>query len=96
MDNSMAYRIFVIFICSNFLTACAMFQGTKQNDHDAICKELTRQIIWSGASGTPKLWGGATGDPMQSTQQIAENETLMRNYRQEGCRERRVVDDGST
>ena len=92
----MVYRIFFMCLMSFFLTACAMFQGTKQNDHDAICKELKRQIIWSGASGPPKLWAQATGDPMQSTQQIAENETLMRNYREEGCLERRVIEDGGS
>lgn len=91
----MAYRIFLILILSGFLTACAMFQGTRQNNHDAVCKELNRQIIWSGASGTPNLWGGATGDPMKATQQRAENETLMRNYREEGCLERRVLDGGT-
>lgn len=95
MDNSMLYRIFLILISSGFLTACAMFQGTKQNNHDAICNELKHQIIWSGASGKPVLWGAATGDPMQSTQQRAENETLMRNYREEGCDEGVVVDGGT-
>ena len=91
----MAHRIFLILVTSILLTSCAVFQATKQNDHDAVCRELKRQIIWSGASGTPKLWGAATGDPMHTTQQIAENETLMRNYREEGCSERRVVVDGS-
>lgn len=64
-----------------------MFQGTRKNNHDAICSELKHQIIWSGAVGKPELWNGATGDPMQATQQRAENETLMRNYHEEGCDE---------
>jgi hypothetical protein len=88
----MIYRIFVIVVLSIFLMACAMFQGTKRNDHDALCKELKRQVIWSGASGVPNLWPGATGDPMQATQQRAENETLLRNYREEGCLDEEIID----
>ncbi len=96
MDKVMAYRIFVIFILGSFLSACAIFQGTKQDNHDAICSELKHRIVWSGAGGQPQLWGPATADPMYFTQQRAENETLMRNYREEGCSEQGIIIDGST
>lgn len=78
-------RLLFLSIIMSLLTACAIFHTTKQEDHEAICKELKRQIIWNGTNGAQQMWNGATGDQMLSTQQRAERETLMKNYREEGC-----------
>jgi len=75
----------VIAISCGLLTSCAIFKGTDKSNHDAICAELKKQIIWSGANGAPKLWEGATGDQMQATKQRAQNETLLQSYKNQGC-----------
>lgn len=67
------------------ISGCAIVKGTDKTNHAAVCKELRYQMMWSGSSGAPMLWDGATGNQMQPTQQRAENDTLMRNYREQGC-----------
>lgn len=67
------------------LSSCAIFQNSPEQNHIAICKQLKQQIIWNGANGSQRLWNGATGDQMMPTEQRAETETLMKNYREEGC-----------
>lgn len=77
-------RLVCVLLVAN-LTSCATFKDSKENNHEAICKQLKYQIIWNGAGGTPTFWGGATGNQMQATQTRAETETLEKNYHDEGC-----------
>ncbi|MDA8562063.1 hypothetical protein N9L02_02990 [Gammaproteobacteria bacterium] len=81
----MSYRILIIGALSICLSSCAIFHTSKKSDHDSICKELKRQIIWSGAPASPRMWSGATGDPLQATRQRAGDATLMRSYHEQGC-----------
>lgn len=78
-------RIIAIIVCCTSLMACAMFQGSKKNNHDAICKELRYQILWNGATGDPMTLNGGTGNQIQTNQQLAETGVLEKNYHDEGC-----------
>lgn len=67
------------------LSSCALFHTTPEENRVAVCKQLKHQIIWNGANGSQRLWNGATGDQMMPTEQRAETQTLLRNYREEDC-----------
>lgn len=89
----MRSRIIILLLLSMSFAGCTVLKGTDKSNHAAVCKELKHQMIWSGTGGAPLLWDGATGNQMQATQQRAENETLMRSYREQGCEQ---DDNGST
>jgi hypothetical protein len=57
------------------LSSCALFQNNKEQNRQAVCKELNHRIIFNGA----------TADPSVAMQQRAEMETLTKDYRTEGC-----------
>lgn len=58
-----------------FLTSCSLFQNNKEQNREAVCKELNHRIIFNGA----------TADQSVALQQRAEMETLTKDYREEGC-----------
>jgi hypothetical protein len=72
-------RIAQTLVCLTFfvfsLTSCALFQNNKEQNREAVCRELNHRIIFNGAT------------PNQSVamQQRAEMETLTKDYRAEGC-----------
>lgn len=80
---NIAHRLVWVSILCGSVMACTTMEKTK--DHQAICKELRHQIIWNGANGDPITLNGGTGNQMQATQQLAQTETLEKNYHDEGC-----------
>lgn len=64
-----------LILLSVSLNACALFHTTKEEDREARCKMLNRQIIFNAATANQTL----------ATQQRAELDTLHRSYREEGC-----------
>jgi hypothetical protein len=67
--------LFVIAFFGFFLTACGLFQNNKEQNREALCKELNHRIIFNGA----------TPDQSVAIEQRAEMETLTKDYRAEGC-----------
>ncbi len=61
--------------CSLLLNGCSWMQGTADNDHAAVCKELKRRIVFNAA----------TGNNTEATQQRAELNRLNKNYNVQGC-----------
>jgi len=58
-----------------FLTSCTVMQGSVDNNHRAVCKELKNRIVFNGA----------TGNNTEATQQRAELGQLNKNYNNQGC-----------
>ncbi len=79
------YRVIWVLGLISFLSSCAIFRNSPEENHVAVCQQLKKQIIWNGTNGSQRLWNGATGDQMLPTEQRAETDTLMKNYREEGC-----------
>jgi len=65
----------VIIVFVYFLTSCAIFQTSKEQDREARCKELNHQIIFNGATPSQTV----------AMQQRAEMDTLNKDYRADGC-----------
>lgn len=67
----------VILGCMTLLlTSCSLLHTTSEEDRQARCKILNRQIIFNGA----------TADPAQAVVERAQTETLNREYRSDDCR----------
>jgi hypothetical protein len=71
----LAHVLVVVSFFVIFLTSCALFQNNKEQNREAVCKELNHRIIFNGA----------TADQSVAMQQRAEMETLTKDYREEGC-----------
>lgn len=69
------HLLFVASFLGVFLTSCALFQNNKEQNREAVCKELNHRIIFNGA----------TSNPTDAMQQRAEMDTLTKDYRTEGC-----------
>jgi len=67
------------------LTACTLLHTTKEEDREARCRLLKRDITFNAA----------TADQAQAGKERAELETLMQNYHDEDCDqfEIRIKDD---
>lgn len=57
------------------LTSCTLLHTTKEEDREARCKILNRDIIFNGA----------TADQTVATTERAQMETLVRGYHEEDC-----------
>ena len=70
-----AQILIVVCFTGLFLTSCSLFQNNKEQNREAVCKELNHRIIFNGAT------------PNQSValEQRAEMDTLTKDYRAEGC-----------
>jgi hypothetical protein len=82
MDDSKDKKMtrYVYFLCALpllmfFLTSCALFQNNKEQNREAVCKELNHRMIFNGA----------TPDSSTALNQRAEMEILTKEYRTEGC-----------
>ena len=74
MMRMMQFLVFGLFFVI-FLTSCSLFQNNKEQNRQAVCKELNHRIIFNGA----------TPNPTVALQERAEMETLTNDYRSEGC-----------
>ncbi len=71
----MMTRFLWIALLIPFISSCSLVDGTADNNHVAICKELKRRIIYNGA----------TGNNTEATQQRAELNRLNKSYNTQGC-----------
>lgn len=64
-----------IFIVGLSLTACSTFHDSPEKTREAVCNELTHDIIFNAA----------TPDQNSATLDRANLDTINKSYRAEGC-----------